>query len=271
MIAWLKSLLGGAKTTAAKSTSKRSKQPVPLAESELGRKFTLLCEAYVGHPNSFEDLRHWRQMVANRHPEQQILCSLDDLGQAHYTSFHAVETFALDETDGHDLSHKGADQFEDGAFVGTLSGPEDFPIRLANFRNNVADDLGALGWTDPNTGLSISAVNADPDAVVGDPALFQVVPVDRSAEMVAAFPNGYFAGDWNPLQICILAAELEEIGYHLIAIGASNIAFWADHVPDDVTVAKRSAIVGGLYEQPDIDALNAGLGEARHLILRFTQ
>jgi len=269
MINWLKTLFAGA--TATSAAPARPTQPVPLAQSELAKRFTLLCEAYVGHPTSFEDLRHWRQMVANRHPNQQILCSLDNLGQAQYTSFHAVDTFALDDTAGHDLSHMGPERFEDGEFTGNLCGPEDFPIRLANFRNGVSDELPTLNWTDSNTGLSIAAVNADPDTVVGDPALFQVVPVTQAAEMVAAFPNGYFSDDLNPFQLCVLAAELEGIGYQLMAIGASYVAFWADHLPNDMTTAKRSAIVSELYDQPDIDALNAGLGQSRHLILRFTQ
>ena len=84
MIGWLRRFRKGAPAQTARKPAPR--RPVPLADSEIAGRITTLCETYVSHPTSFGDLRHWRQMVANRHPSLRILASLDDLTQACYTS-----------------------------------------------------------------------------------------------------------------------------------------------------------------------------------------
>ena len=213
-------------------------------------------------------------MVAARHPEARLLASLDNLGQAGYSAFHALGTHGLDETGGHDLSGLPDSCFEDGQHLGYFSTPEEFPIRLANLRKGLADAPERevrLGWTDPDQNVTIDQVNFDPDAVVHGPGIVQAVPVETSADLIAAFPNGYFLGDLTPFDIRVLASSLEEIGYELIALGASYLAFWGNAETSAATVAQRSTIVAGLYEGADIDALNESLQGARHLILRYTQ
>jgi hypothetical protein len=213
-------------------------------------------------------------MVAARHPQARLLASLDNLGQAGYTAFHAIDTHGLDDTEGHDLSALPPACFEKGAHLGYLSTPEEFPIRLANMRAGLADAaqrVERLSWTDPNQNVTIDQVNFDPDAVVHGPGIVQAVPVHSSADLIAAFPNGYFTDDLTPYDIHALAASLDAIGYELIALGASYLAFWGPAERDPATMAQRSAIVAGLYEGADIDALNESLAGARHLILRYTQ
>ncbi len=243
------------------------RSPVPLADSEIAGRITTLCETYVSYPTSFEDLRHWRQMVANRHPDALILASLDDLQQARYTSGHCVDMYRLDELKGHDLSYMSSDRFEDGSFADYLRLPEDFPIRLANFHRELAADTPKperRGWR------CVSDVNEDPDAVTDDFGIIQAVPAARAADMIAALPNGYFGDDMSPFDIHRLAVELEELGYQLIAMGASYLAFWSEAVLSDAQIAQRGVLVAALYDDPDIDALNAVLAGERHLILRYT-
>lgn len=271
MLGWLKRFLGAEPEQVPKKPVPRS--PVPLADSEIAGRLTTLCETYVGYPVSFEDLRHWRQMVANRHPEMQVLASLDDLQQALYTSGHCVDAHGLDETEGHDLSYMSPDRFDEGGFADSLRLPEDFPIRLANFQAGLKQAPvreGKQAWVDPNTELPIHDVNEDPDVVTSDFGIIQAVSVARAVDMIAAFPNGYFAGDLTPFDLHRLATELEPLGYQLIAIGAAYVAFWAEAELDDTQVAHRSVILADLYEAPDIDRLNLMLTGERHLILRYT-
>lgn len=250
------------------------RRPVLTTDPRDAGGLTTLCPTYVIHPTGFEDLRHWRQMVAARHPEARLLASLDNLGQAGYTAFHALETHGLDATDTHDLSTLPQSCFEDGAHLGYLSTHEEFPLRLANFQAGRAKAPardGKLSWVDPDQQVCVDQVNADPDAVVHGPGIVQAVPVACAADLIAAFPNGYFDGDMTPFDVHALATCLDEIGYELIASGASYLAFWGPAELDPATIARRSSIVAALYDRADIDALNASLAGARHLILRYTQ
>ncbi len=55
--------------------------------------------------------------------------------------------------------------------------------------------------------------------------LIQLVPVRRAADVLAAFPNGYFKPDLSPMQNHVLARTLEERhGLALFGIGASTLA-----------------------------------------------
>jgi len=50
--------------------------------------------------------------------------------------------------------------------------------------------------------------------------------VAQAWETVAAFPNGYFNGDFSPMENLFLAKHLEEeFGYALFGIGASYLGF----------------------------------------------
>lgn len=270
MIGWLNRFRKAAAEPAKKPTPR---SPVPLAESEIAGRISTLCETYVSYPTSFEDLRHWRQMVANRHPDMGVLASLDDLQQARYTSGHCIDKHGLDDTVGHDLSHMGPERFEDGAFADYLKEPGDFPIRLANFRRQLASaerNPETRKWLDCNKEITITDVNEDPDAVTDDFGIIQAVPVTGSADMIAAYPNGYFHGDMTPFEVHDVAVQLEGLGYRLIAMGASYMAFWSEDLLSDPQIAQRSLCVAALYETPDIDALNRVLTGERHLILRYT-
>ena len=68
-----------------------------------------------------------------------FLYTLDDLGQACYTSMHACLTHGLNDSDGHDLSQLSSECFEDGEHKGYLSRKEEFYIREANFRKKAKD------------------------------------------------------------------------------------------------------------------------------------
>ncbi|MCY4334065.1 MAG: hypothetical protein OXC60_05265 [Litoreibacter sp.] len=249
------------------------RSPVLTTDPRDAGGLTTLCPTYVIHPTSFEDLRHWRQMVAARHPDALLLASLDSLSQAGYTASHALLTHDLDATNGHDLSTLPERCFEDDEHIGYFSTQEEFPIRLANFRSGLEKAQlrdAKLPWLDADHDVTIDEVNFDPDAVVHGPGIVQAVPVERSADMISAFPNGYFSDDLSPFEMHHLTSKLEDLGYQLTALGASYLAFWGDTYLTAPQIAERSTIIAGLYEEADIDLLNDALKGKRHLILRYT-
>jgi hypothetical protein len=104
---------------------------VPFAEA-MPRTFnTLLCDGVTAHDlSSFAALLALHARLQAEHPKVRVLATLDDLGQACYTSGHATEAVELDDVAGHDLSGLGDDVFEDGehrGYLSYLSTPAEFP------------------------------------------------------------------------------------------------------------------------------------------------
>ncbi len=92
--------------------------------------------------------------LSAKHPEHRVLMTLDDPGQAAYTSGHTIRVHMLDDVDGYDLSRLPKDVFEDGEHQGYLTTLDEFPIRLENLRKCAADTSfsdasGVLFWPHP--------------------------------------------------------------------------------------------------------------------------
>lgn len=235
--AWL-TFAAGAAVIAPMSGSPRG-QPlklVPFAEARPRTFGPLLCDGVTAHDlPSFADLLVLHARLQQDHPGQRVLASLDDLGQASYTSGHATDFHGLDDIEGHDLSGLGAEVFENGQHRGYLSTPAEFPIRLANLLERARDVgleqvSGLLDWETPGDSNDLVTINRDPEAALRiaqeQHVLFQVVPVDAAAQTVAAFPNGYFSADLNPMQTYVLARRLEdEYDFSLFGIGARMLGF----------------------------------------------
>ena len=209
---------------------------VPFAEARPPTFNTLLCDGVTAHNlPSFAELLALHSRLQREHMGECVLASLDDLGQAGYTSGHAVDTYGLDDIEGHDLSGLGEDVFEDGEHIGYLSTSAEFPIRLANLaRFTEAVDLGSvagmLEWETPGDSNDLVTVNREPERALRIAAekdvIFQFVPVTSAADTVAAFPNGYFNSDLNPMQSHALARRLEaEYGLGLFGIGSRFLGF----------------------------------------------
>lgn len=262
------------------------KQPlelVPFIDGKPRTFNTLLCDGLTAYDlASFAEWLDLHARLQAERPDCHILASLDDLGQAAYTSGHAIDSFDLDATAGHDLSGLDLAIFEDGEHPGHLSTPAEFPIRLANLLKQ-AVDVGEiarlLDWDTPGDENDLVTINRDPDralAIAGERAvIFQYVPVASAADALAAFPNGYFSGDLNPMQCHALARHLDaSYSFALIGIGSRFLAFrraeplpldMADRLANELAALYASAPPGAAA------ALAPLLGGRDWLLFRFTE
>lgn len=155
------------------------------------------------------------------HPGARMLATLDHVGQAFYTSGHTIDANELDPA------------LDDDVVIGeddTLPLP-DFSTRLDRLVKAAEavtlDQISNRLWWTGEDRLSFFALQDMPDAILDPKDIYiQAVPVSRAWEMMAALPNGYFHGDFSPMENLILARHLEEtFGYALFGIGASYIGF----------------------------------------------
>jgi hypothetical protein len=262
------------------------KQPlelVPFADGRPRTFNTLLCDGLTAyHLASFAEWLDLHARLQAERPDCHVLASLDDLGQAAYTSGHATDSFDLDATTGHDLSGLDPAIFEDGEHPGHLSTPAEFPIRLANLLKqavDVGEIEGLLYWGTPGDENDLVTINRDPGhalAIAKEQAvIFQYVPAASAADALAAFPNGYFSSDLNPMQCHALAAHLEaRYGFALIGIGSRFLAFrraeplpleTADRLAGELTALYAATPPGAAA------ALASLLGGRAWLLFRYTE
>lgn len=284
--AWL-TFAAGAAVIAPMSGSPRGQplQLVPFAETRPRTFGPLLCDGLSAKTlGSFADLLALHARLQAEHPGKRVLASLDGLTQASYTSGHATDFHGLDDTEGHDLSGLGAEMFENGQHRGYLSTPAEFPIRLANLLERARDIwyehlVGLLDWGTPADRNDLITINQDPEAALRiaeeEHVLFQVVPVDAAAQTVAAFPNGYFSADLDPMQTYVLARRLEdEYDFSLFGIGARMLGFRRKAaLPTDRagTLAKDLAAFYAGAPPAAAEALALLLTGRDWLLLRYTE
>jgi hypothetical protein len=259
---------------------------VPFAESTK-RRLTSLCDGVIAeNVPDFATLRVIHTRLQAERPAMRVLATLDDPDQAGYTSYHAIDTHDLNRTEGHDLSALSPECFDGGEHLGYFTTPDEFPFQLANLRAlttdmTLADARGVLFWqggavdgpTFPDT------VMHDPDAALGVKRLREVqflfVPVTSAADALAAFPNGYFSADLNPLQNHALARHLEErYGLALMGVGASYLGFVRDGpLSPDEAAALAEDLVSLHAEAPPFAAerLAGALAGKDWLLLRYTE
>lgn len=258
---------------------------VPFAEARPLTFNTLLCDGVTAHNvPSFEDLLALHTRLQQERAGEYVLASLDDLGQAGYTSGHAVDSHELDDVDGHDLSGLGGELFEDGEHIGYLSTAAEFPIRLANLaRLSHAVELGqiagVLKWETPGDANDLVSINKEPERALRIAAekevIFQFVPVTSAADAVAAFPNGYFYSDLDPMQNCALARHLEaNYGLALLGIGSRFLGFRAREALSGEDAQLLSTELAAIYAgapQTAVDELRQLITGRDWLLLRYTE
>jgi hypothetical protein len=196
---------------------RKSLELVPFAEGKPLTFNALLCDGVTARnlPSLAELLAVHARLQAE-HPDHVVLASLDNLGQAAYTSGHCADTHELDEADDEDEE-------------------AEFPDRLANFlkltgKAKAARFAGVLDWETEGDSNDLVTVNADPEAALRiakeKDVIFQFVPVSSAADAIAAFPNGYFNSDLTPMQNHALARRLEShYGLALFGIGSRFLGF----------------------------------------------
>jgi hypothetical protein len=245
----------------------------------------LLCDGVTAHQvAAFTDLLALQAQLQQAQPQCRVLASLDDFAQACYTSGHGADVYQLDSTLGHDLSGLDASLFEAGVHCGYLSTPAEFPIRLANLRQapqsiDFAQLMGKLEWQTPDAANDLLSVNTAPDEALliaeDEAIIFQFVPVICAADAIAAFPNGYFTNDLNPMQNHVLAQHLETTyGLALFGIGSRFLGFRCAQPMSAQTAKSVASDLGTFYRgtpQAKTDALARLLAGRDWLLLRYSE
>ncbi|WP_051610029.1 hypothetical protein [Terasakiella pusilla] len=216
----------------------------------------MICDEYIGHDfQSFAEILEQLSTLEKSAPGHIALTSLDDLGQAQYTSIHATLSKDLDDIKGHDLSSLSPESFEDGEHRGYLSNKSEFFIREANFlskaKETTFEDIFTrhLCITDQEID-ALEQVHANPLKYIDSKVLIKVSPVQSSALALVSFPNGYFSCDLNPFENYVLANHLEEnYGLRLCGMGASLLGFRHSRKFDVQTALKLGAELAKIYHR----------------------
>jgi hypothetical protein len=258
---------------------------VPLTQGRPRTFVVFLCDGLSARRvASFAGLLDLQQRLQGERSTVRVLASLDDLGQACYTSGHSADHHGLDDTEGHDLSGLSPEAFDEGEHQGYLSTPSEFPIRLANLRRLAADVgldqiVGVLPWNTDDDANDLVSINRDPDATLQiadeNPVVFLYAPVEIGADAIAAFPNGYFSSDLDPMQNYALARHLEaKFGLVLFGIGSRFLGFRRATALTDHAAEQLCAELVGLYSDapPEAAQTLARLITGRTwLLIRYTE
>lgn len=243
-----------------------------------------LCDEYrLSDIASMAELAEARRQIAADHPGCTPLFSLDDFGQARYTSGHARMNLDLDDVSRLDISGLPAECFEDGKYLGYLSTKAEFFICLHNFRKHTAavsfNDACAHGLTLDDEALEEwTGYQNDPVSLLDQPVSALVVPVEPAHDALAAFPNGYFECDLGPALNLAVARHLHDAhGYTLMGVGASYLGYLRATSPDATEARAIAADLCALYNASDenraalADAFAQGIAGRTHLWVRYVE
>ncbi|ESQ91071.1 hypothetical protein ABAC460_07520 [Asticcacaulis sp. AC460] len=228
----------------------------PLNPAEQRPYIELLCDGYF-----VEGLRSVRTLVdllrekAPLHPGKRLFATLDNYGQAAYTSGHSTDEHELNDTDGYDLSGLDPAAFEDGEHRGYLTTKSEFFIRHGNMAKSAADrsfEQVHLSYGEGEDGLDFFGLNGETDILDEERLFIQAVPVEHAWEAISAFPNGYFSADLQPQDIWAMAKRFEtRYGYCLFGIGAAYVGFLRTQVLSEALVASFTADVLSMFDLVD--------------------
>ncbi len=221
---------------------------------------SLLCDGYKLTGNfTLAEIAHFIRAKRDAHAGHTLFATLDNIWQAAYTSMHTTITHDLDDTDGHDLTRLPPDAFEEHQgrleHKGYLTLKDEFPIRYKNFmakaKKESSDYLkGQLLWNEDSEHCEGSIITTmDLKSRPREETCFvQIVPVTSTPEALAAYPNGYFHGDYTPFQNYVLAQILlSDFGCTLFGIGASYLGFMCDDMLDEAMAKKLGIYLASLY------------------------
>lgn len=243
-----------------------------------------ICDEYrLSGITHIDELISAYQKLAGEHPGCRLLLSLDDVHQARYTSGHARNNLGLDDVTPLDIAGLPAECFENGEYIGYMTTKAEFPICVRNFKALVAtasfkaacefgltlDDEALQEW---------GGYQEHPVSMLEQPLSAIVVPVERAALALAAFPNGYFEPDLGPEHNHAVAQHFaDKHGYELIGVGASYLGFLRAE-PADSSVAQALADdLCTLYNSTDEQRLSRlstfakAIEGRRYLWLRYVE
>lgn len=240
----------------------------------------LLFDTYViDDLKSFDELFGVYEDYKRNNPNKVIILTLDDLGQAEYTSGHSIHSYDLDETEGHDLSNLDEVCFENGEHRGYLSTPSEFFIRKTNLLKQ-AKDIDFESVCDKNMTIDedemliLEGINQSPFEYLDEQIELKVVPVDKSYEGICGFPNGYFESDFDPFENYIIAKHLfENYQFELFGIGASILGFKRDNSLEESKLKELITDLSKLYNTSEeaFDKFAEIIRDKKYLFLKYTE
>lgn len=250
----------------------------PLTSEQSGKEILFDSFAIEGL-NSFNELIDIYKTYKQRNPGKTIILTLDDLGQAEYTSVHSILTHDLDNTEGYDLSGLDKACFEAGEHLGYLSTPSEFFIRKENFfkKVNDADFTSACerGLTFGKDDITIlEKINQEPFHYLDKQIILKVVPVEKCYEGICGFPNGYFQSDLDPFENYALAKYLfEKYDFELFGIGASFLGFIRNEKTELSQIKELITDLSALYNTTEaaFDQFGEIIQNHHYLFLKFTE
>ena len=242
-----------------------------------------VCDGVIiRHPESFAHLRAMLHEQQLSRAEEQAFLLFDDVYQASYTSGHVAEALDLASLEGRDLSAYDPSLIDND--FPQAACPELFPERLENFRRYLESEGSSfpertLMWSDPDQADDLIFANDNPDQalLIASEREFvvQFAPVAKAAEILAAFPNGYFHGDLTPAQNFALSEVLaQENGLHLRGIGSRFLLFCSAAALPQQAARRAVRTVLALYDEVPIEAeeaLTALLTDRDWLLVRYSE
>ncbi|MGX7666393.1 hypothetical protein [Flavobacterium pedocola] len=241
---------------------------------------TDLFDNYIieGH-TSLDEVIEAFQTFRKNNTGKSIIITLDDLGQAEYTSTHATMYHDLDDTEGYDLSGIDPAAFEDGEHIGYLSTPSEFFIRKENFLKKAKEvDFSNVSEWGLSLGdeelLLLETINKSPVEYLDKQIMVMIVPTDKSYEAICGFPNGYFSGDLNPMENYALAKHLhDKYAYDFFGIGASLIGFIRNHELDEQQAGELTADLLKFYNSDisNFDKMLDIVKNSKCLLLKYIE
>ncbi|QDO94506.1 hypothetical protein FNB79_11190 [Formosa sediminum] len=220
------------------------------------------------------------QTYKQNHPDKTIILTLDDLGQAEYTSGHACDYNSLLDTEGYDLS--GLDKAcydEDNEHLGHLSTPSEYFIIRENFLKQTKNidfktvcEKGISNAEDDV--LYLENINESPLAFLDQQVILKILPVEKPYEGLTGFPNGYFDVDFSPFENYALSKYLfDTYNLELFGIGASFLGFIKNEPLTDNELKALVTDLAKLYNttESEFKKLADIIKNKNHLFLRYTE
>lgn len=255
-------------------------QVTPFTVGEAGAFDRHVADGYhCTHVPDFKTLIALVREKAAAHPDRAVFATLDDYGQACYTSGHARGRHALDEDDAVDLDgyydtdHPPGDPATAKHYAALFTVMHRKLLAKAEGKT-FADLAGRIDWRHPDS-PGFAALNANPNQALdhrGEHYLL-LVPVADPAEAITAFPNGYFQGDLTPMENLVLARHMSGYDYRPLGIGASYVGFLRDQPLEDEAARRLARDLLSLHRNVDAaqetDAVVATLQANDWLLLYY--